>query len=195
MLRPLPAFVAPSMVHSVPPTPPSGPACVDGPPTKPWVANCGGRTRRDARDIADQEQRHARERRQLRDQTVLEAQPRRHHIGVEEHGRGDHVHAFAHIADVEGDGERNRLADRDLNAGLPEAFISFRQDNNFYYLTGVEIPDARLILDGKTKTATLFVPDRMSGDIKTEAYITPGEKDAATYKMSRITSVNNFTGT
>ena len=41
MLRALPAFVAPSMVYSAAPTPPIGPACDDGPPTKPWVANCG----------------------------------------------------------------------------------------------------------------------------------------------------------
>jgi hypothetical protein len=42
-------------------------------------------------------------------------------------------------------------------AELPEAFVKFRQDNNFYYLTGVEMPNAALILDGKTKTSTLFV--------------------------------------
>ena len=80
-------------------------------------------------------------------------------------------------------------------AELPEGFIKFRQDNNFFYLTGVEVPNATLIMDGKTKTATLFVPDRMSGDIKKEAWITPGEKDAALYKMTRIVSNTNFTGT
>jgi len=80
-------------------------------------------------------------------------------------------------------------------AELPEGFIKFRQDNNFFYLTGVEIPNATLILDGKTKTATLFVPDRMSGDIKQEAWITPGEKDAALYKMTRIVSNTGFTAT
>jgi Xaa-Pro aminopeptidase len=78
-------------------------------------------------------------------------------------------------------------------AELPEGFIKFRQDNNFFYLTGVEIPNAKLILDGKMKTATLFVPDKMSGDIKEEAYITAGEKDAALYKMTRIVSNANFT--
>lgn len=78
-------------------------------------------------------------------------------------------------------------------AELPEAFVKFRQDNNFFYLTGVEIPNARLILDGKTKTATLFVPDKMSGDIKQEAWISAGEKDAAVYKMTRIVSATNFT--
>jgi len=79
-------------------------------------------------------------------------------------------------------------------AELPEGFIKFRQDNNFFYLTGVEVPNATLILDGKTKTATLFVPDRMSGDIKEEAWITPGAKDAALYKMTRIVSNTRLTG-
>ena len=78
-------------------------------------------------------------------------------------------------------------------AELPEAFIKFRQDNNFYYLTGVEVPNATLVLDGKTKTSTLFVPDRMPGDIKEEAWITPGQKDAETYKMTRIISRNSLT--
>ena len=78
-------------------------------------------------------------------------------------------------------------------AELPEGFIKFRQDNNFFYLTGVEVPNATLILDGKTKTATLFVPDRMSGDIKQEAWIAPGAKDAALYKMTRVVSNTNFT--
>src|SRR5678809_1714944 len=68
-------------------------------------------------------------------------------------------------------------------AELPESFVKFRQDNNFYYLTGVEIPNARLILDGKTKSSILFVPDNIPGDIKQEARITPGEKDAAVYKI------------
>ena len=79
-------------------------------------------------------------------------------------------------------------------ASLPEGYVKFRQDNNFYYLTGVEIPDAKLILDGKTKSAILFVPSKMSGDIKAEAYITPGEKDASLYKMTRIVPATNFTG-
>jgi Xaa-Pro aminopeptidase len=79
------------------------------------------------------------------------------------------------------------------SAELPEGFVKFRQDNNFYYLTGVEIPNAKLLLDGKTKTAILFVPDKMSGDIKAEAWITAGAQDAAVYKMTRIVSNNSFT--
>jgi Xaa-Pro aminopeptidase len=44
--------------------------------------------------------------------------------------------------------------------GAPEtrAYASFRQDNNFYYLTGVMAPDALLLLDSSQKHSILFLP-------------------------------------
>lgn len=78
-------------------------------------------------------------------------------------------------------------------AEMTEAYIKFRQDNNFYYLTGVEVPDAVLILDGKRKESILLVPDVMSKDIKVEAHIQAGEKDAADYKFNRVLSKTYFT--
>ena len=80
-------------------------------------------------------------------------------------------------------------------AELPEAFVKFRQDNNFYYLTGVEMPNAVLILDGKTKTSMLFVPDKIPGDIKDEARIVPSITSPALYKMDAIRSMTSFTAT
>lgn len=80
-------------------------------------------------------------------------------------------------------------------AELPEAYVKFRQDNNFYYLTGVEAPNAVLILDGKTQRSVLFVPDKISGDIKQEARILPGEKATALYKVNAVRSLNDFTAT
>ena len=76
---------------------------------------------------------------------------------------------------------------------LPEAYIKFRQDNNFYYLTGVEIPGAILILNGKTKATTLLVPDNIPGDIKQEAHIKAGEDAANLYKMNAVMSTSLFT--
>jgi Xaa-Pro aminopeptidase len=73
-------------------------------------------------------------------------------------------------------------------AELPEAFVKFRQDNNFYYLTGVEMPGAVLILDGKSKSAVLFVPDKIPGDIKEEAVIKPTDEAAKLYKVNRVMS-------
>ena len=75
-----------------------------------------------------------------------------------------------------------------LGAELTEAYIKFRQDNNFYYLTGVEVPDAVLILDGKNKRSILLVPDNIPNDIKTEAFIKPGEAAAAEYKFITVMS-------
>lgn len=78
-------------------------------------------------------------------------------------------------------------------AELPEAYVKFRQDNNFYYLTGVEMPNAVLVLDGKEKRSVLFVPDKIPGDIKDEARIVPGQEAAKLYKMDAVRSLSNFT--
>jgi Xaa-Pro aminopeptidase len=78
-------------------------------------------------------------------------------------------------------------------AELPEAYIPFRQDNNFYYLSGVEIPGAFLILNGKTKKSVLLVPDKIPGDIKEEARIKAGDADAKQYKFDVIGSSGDIT--
>jgi len=41
----------------------------------------------------------------------------------------------------------------------PRENLAFRQDKNFWYLTGVESPDAALVLDGKRKKSILFLPE------------------------------------
>ncbi len=51
----------------------------------------------------------------------------------------------------------------------------FRQNNQFYYLTGVEVPRAILIVDGKTKRSELFLPPRNERRERTEGPIlSPG---------------------
>ena len=40
--------------------------------------------------------------------------------------------------------------------------LKFRQNNQFYYLTGVEVPRAILLMDGRTKRSTLFLPPSSS---------------------------------
>jgi Xaa-Pro aminopeptidase len=82
-------------------------------------------------------------------------------------------------------------------AELPEAFVKFRQDNNFYYLSGVEMPGALLLINGKSKASTLLVPDDIPGDVKQEAIIKPGEEASKLYKMnvipkSRFVNLINF---
>src|SRR4051794_23862868 len=40
------------------------------------------------------------------------------------------------------------------------SYLAFRQGNHFYYLTGVEVPRAIVVIDGRTRTTTLFVAPR-----------------------------------
>ncbi len=46
--------------------------------------------------------------------------------------------------------------------GAPEtrAYVPFRQSNDFYYLSGVEVPDAALLIDAARHRSVLFLPPR-----------------------------------
>ncbi len=44
-----------------------------------------------------------------------------------------------------------------------QGFYVFRQSNTFYYLCGLEVPHSYLLLDGRTKKTTLYLPHRDPG--------------------------------
>ncbi|MEB2782478.1 Xaa-Pro peptidase family protein [Algoriphagus sp. C2-6-M1] len=48
------------------------------------------------------------------------------------------------------------------SGGTPGVSV-FRQSNSFYYLTGVESPHAYLLLNGRNKRSTLYLPHRNEG--------------------------------
>jgi Xaa-Pro aminopeptidase len=52
--------------------------------------------------------------------------------------------------------------------GVPQTngFIFPRQSNDFYYLSGIETPGSYLLLDGRTRKASLYLPPR---NLRTEA--------------------------
>lgn len=45
-------------------------------------------------------------------------------------------------------------------AAMPKGYTAFRQNNEFFYLSGIESPDAYLILNGKTREATVYLQNR-----------------------------------
>ncbi|MFP6751730.1 MAG: aminopeptidase P N-terminal domain-containing protein, partial [Pirellulaceae bacterium] len=45
-------------------------------------------------------------------------------------------------------------------AAVTGAFDMFRQTNDFYYLCGVEVPQAYLVLDGRDRCSRLYLPPR-----------------------------------
>jgi len=51
----------------------------------------------------------------------------------------------------------------------------FRQNNDFYYLCGVEVPHAYLYLDGKSRTTTLFLPHQSDARRASEGEILSAE--------------------
>jgi Xaa-Pro aminopeptidase len=48
-------------------------------------------------------------------------------------------------------------------APSPAGYVRFRQSNEFYYLCGIEVPHAYLLLDGATRRATVYLPHRNEG--------------------------------
>ena len=55
------------------------------------------------------------------------------------------------------------------------SYQKFRQSNQFYYLTGVAVPRAIVVLDGKTKSTTLYLPPRNEAMERSEGpVLTPG---------------------
>ena len=54
-------------------------------------------------------------------------------------------------------------------------YIKFRQNNQFFYLTGVEVPRAILLIDGRERTSTLFLEPRDEGRESSEGpVLVPG---------------------
>lgn len=58
-------------------------------------------------------------------------------------------------------------------------YVKFRQNNQFFYLTGVEVPRAILLIDGRAKTSTLYLQPRNERSESSEGpVLVPGEEAA-----------------
>ena len=58
-----------------------------------------------------------------------------------------------------------------------DGFKVFRQTNEFYYLTGLEVPHALLVIDGRSKRSTLYLPHKDEARDANEGK-TPSAEDA-----------------
>ncbi|MEZ5317162.1 MAG: Xaa-Pro peptidase family protein [Vicinamibacterales bacterium] len=77
----------------------------------------------------------------------------------------------------------------------PPGEMPFRQNNQFFYLTGVIEPRAELILDGRAKTATVYVPPRNERR-EQSMYgpgLVPGEAAARTTGLDAVEAADAFT--
>ena len=74
-------------------------------------------------------------------------------------------------------------------APTPAGYTRFRQSNDFYYLCGVEVPNAYLLLEGTTRRATLFLPHRNEGRERGEGKVLSAEDAEEIRKLSGVDAV------
>ena len=60
------------------------------------------------------------------------------------------------------------------SSGLP-GFSVFRQNNTFYYLTGLESPHAYILLNGKSRQATIYLPHRDEASERSQGKVLSAE--------------------
>jgi Xaa-Pro aminopeptidase len=73
------------------------------------------------------------------------------------------------------------------------AYVRFRQNDQFFYLTGVEVPRALVLLDGRTKQATLFVAPRNERLERSEGpVLVPGDEAAKLTGIDRVAARDDF---
>ena len=75
-------------------------------------------------------------------------------------------------------------------AGVP-GFSVFRQSNEFYYLSGVESAHGYLLLNGRARTTTLYLPRRDEGRERSEGRILSVEDSTL---LVRLTGVDRVRG-
>ncbi len=71
----------------------------------------------------------------------------------------------------------------------PRGYVRFRQSNEFYYLTGIEVPHAYLLLDGGSRRTSLYLPHRNEGREGGEGKMLSAEDGDLITKNTGIQSV------
>lgn len=74
-------------------------------------------------------------------------------------------------------------------APSPAGYTRFRQSNEFYYLCGVEVPHAYLLLDGTRRSATLYLPPRNEGRERSEGKVLSAEDAEMVRQLSGVEAI------
>lgn len=78
-----------------------------------------------------------------------------------------------------------------LVQGAPSnpGYTRFRQSNEFYYLCGIEVPHAYLVMDGGSRRTSLYLPHRNEGRERSEGKMLSAEDAAEIIRMSGVDAV------
>lgn len=71
----------------------------------------------------------------------------------------------------------------------PPGYTRFRQSNELYYLCGIETPHAYIVMDGRTKKATLYLPNRNEKRESGEGRLLSAEDADEVRKLSGVDAV------
>ena len=74
-------------------------------------------------------------------------------------------------------------------APVPEGFGVFRQSNEFYYFCGIETPHAYLLLDGRSRRTTLFLPHRDAAREENGAKVLAAEHATEVMRLAGVDAV------
>ncbi|TFG75587.1 MAG: aminopeptidase P family protein [Flavobacteriales bacterium] len=77
-------------------------------------------------------------------------------------------------------------------SGGRAGFSVFRQSNTFYYLTGLETDHAYLLLNGKNKQTTLYLPHRDSDREQGQGKVLSAEDDALVKELTGVDRVKGI---
>ena len=81
-----------------------------------------------------------------------------------------------------------------LGATEDAAYVKFRQNNQFFYLTGVESPRAIVMIDGRAKATTLYLAPRNERAERSEGpLLAPGEEAVKLTGITRVVDRAEFT--
>jgi Xaa-Pro aminopeptidase len=75
------------------------------------------------------------------------------------------------------------------------AYVKFRQNNHFFYLTGVESPRAIVLIDGRARTTTLYLEPRNERAERSEGpLLAPGPEAEKLTGIARVADRGEFAG-
>ena len=75
-------------------------------------------------------------------------------------------------------------------APSPLAYVRFRQTNSFYYLTGVETPHSYLLMDGRSRRSTLYLPHRNERREASEGRLLSAEDAELARRLTGVEAVH-----
>lgn len=77
-------------------------------------------------------------------------------------------------------------------APLPGGFEVFRQTNEFYYLSGIEVPHAYLLVEGRSGRSILFLPDHDAKLERSEGAVLCADDADAAIELSGVDDVRRL---